>query len=74
MQLRLAGMMAYGSLHAHKDADIEKGGQQVATMFKNAMAAIPYLAAGSATSDSASERLQAVHKYKQLVERGVIPT
>ena len=60
-------MVAYGSLHSHKDADLEKGGKQVAAMFKDALNTIPYLTAGASESNVNSERMAAVQKYKKLM-------
>ena len=66
LQLRLANMTAYAALHASPNADVEKGSQQIAEMFKRSMSTIPYLGVGESDDDSQSERLAAVEKYKKL--------
>ena len=64
---RLALMTAFAALHAHPDADIEKGGQAANVMFMDAEASIPYLTQGmTGTELLHKERSAAIDRYNAL--------
>lgn len=73
LQARLANSIAFAALHSHPAADIEKGAQQVGTMYMRALDAIPYLTGGVVDNNDGAmrDRVDAVKRYKKMqAERG----
>jgi len=63
----LAYMTAIAAIHAHPNAEFEKGGAQVNRMFFNALNHIPYLTGGKSGEDMAhDDRQKAIEKYKKM--------
>ena len=67
-QYHLAHMVAWSALHAHPKADLDKGGEQINSLYKRALTMIPYFSevAGSAEQSAKVERVEAAKRYKEL--------
>lgn len=63
----LAYMAAFASLHAHPQADIEKGSDQINKMYFDALGKVPYLTGGQSGEDIVmGDRMKAVEEYLKM--------
>ena len=70
LQANIGYMMAFGALHAHPHADIDKAAAKVNKLFMRAIGSIPYLTGGKSPEElQRDERLKAVEKYKKMQDR-----
>lgn len=69
LQARLANTVAYASLHAHPQADIEKGARNVHAMYVKSLDAVPYFTAALDPDGGVrAERTEAIKKWRKMQE------
>jgi len=67
MNVDFAHMLAMAAIHAHPNAEFEKGGAQVNRMFFDALNHVPYLTGGKSGTDMAQDdREKAIEQYKKM--------
>jgi hypothetical protein len=72
LQTSLSYMQVWGALHAHPQADVEKGSAEINKMYYDALGMIPYVTVGQSSDDFVmADRNAAIEAYKEMKKRMV---